>query len=95
MLNEGLHVSDISGVIMLRPTSSPIIYMQQLGRALSVGHNSEPIVFDIVNNVKCYDAINEIYDEVKKSIKKPHDIPNDNKTLGSNDEDIDLSLIHI
>jgi len=29
---------------MLRPTSSPIIYMQQLGRALSVGHNSEPIV---------------------------------------------------
>ena len=93
MLNEGLHVSDISGVIMLRPTSSPIIYMQQLGRALSVGHNSEPIVFDIVNNVKCYDAINEIYDEVKKSIKKPHDIPNDNKTLGSNDEDIDQSVL--
>lgn len=93
ILNEGLHVSDISGVIMLRPTSSPIIYMQQLGRALSVGHNSEPIVFDIVNNVKCYDAINEIYDEVKKSIKKPHDIPNDNKTLGSNDEDIDQSVL--
>ena len=93
MLNEGLHVSDISGVIMLRPTSSPIIYMQQLGRALSVGHNSEPIVFDIVNNVKCYDAINEIYDEVKKLIKKPHDIPNDNKTLGSNDEDIDQSIL--
>ena len=93
MLNEGLHVSDISGVIMLRPTSSPIIYMQQLGRALSVGHNSEPIVFDIVNNVKCYDAISEIYDEVKKLIKKPHDIPNDNGTFGTDDEDLDQSVL--
>jgi len=93
MLNEGLHVSDISGVIMLRPTSSPIIYMQQLGRALSVGHNSEPIVFDIVNNVKCYDAISEIYDEVKKLIKKPHDIPNDNGTFESDNDELDQSVL--
>lgn len=93
MLNEGLHVSDISGVIMLRPTSSPIIYMQQLGRALSVGHNSEPIVFDIVNNVKCYDAISEIYDEVKKLIKKPNDIPSENGSFGDDDEDIDKSVL--
>jgi superfamily II DNA or RNA helicase len=27
-LNEGLHVKDIDGVIMLRPTTSPIIYLQ-------------------------------------------------------------------
>lgn len=35
MLNEGVHVKDIDGVILLRPTVSPIIYMQQIGRALS------------------------------------------------------------
>ena len=35
MLNEGVHVEDISGVILFRPTVSPIIYKQQIGRALS------------------------------------------------------------
>lgn len=38
MLNEGIHVPDISGVILLRPTVSPIVYKQQIGRALSAGH---------------------------------------------------------
>lgn len=48
-LNEGLHVKGIDGVIMLRPTTSPIIYLQQMGRALAVG-NKEPLIFDMVNN---------------------------------------------
>lgn len=68
MLNEGVHVEDIDGVIMLRPTISPIVYMQQLGRALSVGHNAHPIIFDIVNNINCHKSIYEVYDEVKKKI---------------------------
>ena len=51
MLNEGLHVEDISGVIMARPTDSRIIYLQQLGRALSSDTSREiTIVFDLVNN---------------------------------------------
>ena len=33
MLNEGVHVDDLSGVILFRPTISPIIYKQQIGRA--------------------------------------------------------------
>ncbi len=33
MLNEGVHVAGISGVILFRPTVSPIIYKQQIGRA--------------------------------------------------------------
>ncbi|MDY8021212.1 Helicase associated domain protein [Paenibacillus polymyxa] len=49
MLNEGLHVEDVAGVICLRPTTSPIIYYQQIGRALQVG-SKEPFVFDFVNN---------------------------------------------
>ena len=68
MLNEGVHVEDVDGVIMLRPTISPIIYLQQLGRALSVGHNAHPIVFDIVNNINCNKSIYEVYDEVKKKV---------------------------
>lgn len=31
MLNEGIHVDDVDGVILLRPTVSPIIYMQLIG----------------------------------------------------------------
>lgn len=51
MLNEGLHVEDISGAIMLRPTESRIIYLQQLGRVLSSDPSREkPIIFDLVNN---------------------------------------------
>lgn len=37
MLNEGIHVPDIDGVILMRPTVSPVIYKQQIGRALTVG----------------------------------------------------------
>ena len=35
MLNEGIHVDNVSGVILLRPTVSPIVFKQQIGRALS------------------------------------------------------------
>ncbi len=67
MLNEGIHVPNIDGVIMLRPTNSPIIYKQQLGRALSVGHNSNPLVFDIVNNVQSCEMISHFYKELRET----------------------------
>ena len=51
MLNEGKHIKDIDGVIMLRPTSSMIVFLQQLGRALSVGGGTTPKVFDLVSNL--------------------------------------------
>ena len=50
--NEGVHLKDISGVIMMRQTLSPIVFLQQLGRALSAGHKGErPIIFDFVSNI--------------------------------------------
>ena len=52
MLNEGVHVDDVSGVILFRPTVSPIIYKQQIGRALAAGKNNIPVIFDIVNNIE-------------------------------------------
>ncbi|WP_395075723.1 Helicase associated domain protein [Flavobacterium sp.] len=50
-LNEGLHLSNIDGVLFVRPTKSHIIYNQQLGRCLS-SKGKQPIVFDLVNNFK-------------------------------------------
>ena len=34
MFNEGLDVPEIDTVLMLRPTESPVVFLQQLGRGL-------------------------------------------------------------
>jgi len=68
MLNEGIHVDDISGVILFRPTVSPIVYKQQIGRALSAGKTAEPVIFDIVNNFENLYSIHAIEDEMKAAV---------------------------
>lgn len=50
-LNEGVHIEGVGGVVMVRATSSPTIFQQQLGRALDAGRSKNPLVFDLVNNV--------------------------------------------
>lgn len=50
MLNEGLHINNLDGVILLRPTVSPIIYYQQIGRTIDAGRKENPLVLDFVNN---------------------------------------------
>lgn len=64
MLNEGVHVEKIDGVILFRPTVSPIIYKQQIGRALSASKDKEPIIFDIVNNIENLYSIGTIEQEM-------------------------------
>ena len=66
MLNEGVHVDDVDGVILLRPTVSPIIYLQQIGRALSAGSGKTPVIFDLVNNfdsLSCIDCLKKEMEE--------------------------------
>ncbi|MBQ8076563.1 MAG: Helicase associated domain protein [Oscillospiraceae bacterium] len=67
-LNEGIHVSDINGVILFRPTISPIIYKQQIGRALTAGSVNVPVIFDVVNNFENLYSIGEIEEEMKAAI---------------------------
>ncbi|MBR5087973.1 MAG: Helicase associated domain protein, partial [Ruminiclostridium sp.] len=67
-LNEGVHIEDISGVILMRPTVSPIIYKQQIGRALSASKSKEPIIFDIVNNIENLYSIDSIKEEMQVAI---------------------------
>ena len=68
MLNEGVHVDNISGVILFRPTVSPIIYKQQIGRALSASKTKDPIIFDIVNNIENLASIDTIQKEMRIAI---------------------------
>jgi superfamily II DNA or RNA helicase len=62
MLNEGLHVNEVSGVVLLRPTESPNIFYQQIGRCLKVGGNHAPVIFDLVNNFRSIHTGNFMYD---------------------------------
>ena len=50
MYNEGLHAPGVNTIIMLRRTSSPTVFYQQIGRALHVGEANDPIIFDLVSN---------------------------------------------
>ena len=67
-LNEGIHVDDVAGVILLRPTVSPIIYKQQIGRALSASSTKNPVIFDIVNNFESLYSIGSLEEEMRAAI---------------------------
>lgn len=69
MLNEGVHAKNIDGVILLRPTTSPTIYYQQIGRALHVSSEASPLIFDFVNNSETIQSSTFI-ESLKKSAKK-------------------------
>ena len=68
MLNEGIHVEGISGVILFRPTISPIIYKQQIGRALTAGDNSAPLILDVVNNFEGLCSIAGLQGEMQEAV---------------------------
>ena len=64
-LNEGIHVENVSGVILLRPTVSPIIYKQQIGRALAAGKHGSAVIFDVVLNIENLYSIGAIEEEMQ------------------------------
>ncbi len=68
MLNEGYHINDLNGVIMMRPTYSPTIYAQQIGRALTVKDEDgkEPLIIDLVNNLDSIKIIEDLYERLRQ-----------------------------
>ena len=68
MLNGGVHVEGISGVILFRPTISPIIYKQQIGRALTAVDNSAPLILDVVNNFEGLCSIAGLQSEMQEAV---------------------------
>lgn len=71
ILNEGVHVDGIDGVFLLRRTKSPIIYFQQIGRALSFsGRHKQIKIFDLVNNFGNHSAIESVYMEFQEEMKR-------------------------
>ena len=51
ILNEGVDIVEVNQVIMLRPTQSPIVFIQQLGRGLRKAYGKEYVVIlDFIGN---------------------------------------------
>ena len=70
MLNEGIHVSGVNCVMLLRDTESPVLFFQQVGRCLTINQENEPVILDMVNNfnnirvnefVRDYDLEKQLY----------------------------------
>jgi len=53
IFNEGVDIPQINQVIMLRPTQSPIVFVQQLGRGLRKAEDKEfVVIIDFIGNYK-------------------------------------------
>lgn len=92
MLNEGLHIKDISGVLMLRTTQSNLIYLQQLGRLLEAGNMDKYLlVFDFVNNFSCVNDGVGLLREIKDAIAREKESDPDFDDSGF--EDIDTYFV--
>lgn len=51
--NEGIDIPEVNQIIMLRPTTSPIVFIQQLGRGLRKREDKEFLVaIDFIGNYK-------------------------------------------
>ena len=65
--NEGIHAPNVDGVIMGRGTSSDIVFFEQLGRALAVNRNNNPVIIDLAGN---YTYMNELDNNIKDRVKE-------------------------
>ena len=58
MFNEGIDIPDVSTILMLRPTDSLTIFIQQIGRGLRLSDNKEYLkVLDFIGNYRTSDII--------------------------------------
>ena len=89
MLNEGIHIDGVDGVILLRPTVSPIIYKQQIGRALAAGKRKTPIIFDIVINIENLFSIGAIEEEFRETVFSYRALGQEDKIVLENFQIID------
>lgn len=88
-LNEGLHLDIIHGCILLRTTTSNIIYYQQIGRAIDAGCTQKRIILDLVSNFNSLKSFN-LKDELNKKV-----IERQSGRFSECSEDFDVEEFHI
>ena len=91
MLNEGLHLENISGVLLLRPTRSMIVFLQQIGRAIEANNTNTPVIIDAVNNFNSAGQGMKLLGEIKEAVAKEKE--SNPKFDDSRFEDIDTFFV--
>ena len=92
MLNEGLHIKNISGVLMLRTTQSNLIYLQQLGRLVDADNiDKYLLVFDFVNNFSSVKDGIGLLKEIKDAVAREKE--SDSNYDDSGFDDIDTFFV--
>lgn len=91
MLNEGLHLENISGVLLLRPTRSMIVFLQQIGRAIEANNANTPVIIDAVNNFSSAGQGMKLLGEIKEAVAREKE--NDPKFDDSGFADIDTFFV--
>lgn len=84
LISEGFDVPDCDGVILLRPTQSLTVFLQQVGRALRPQENKTAIILDHVSNFKHHGLPDQERDwslESKKVLKKKKQIDDENLNI--------------
>lgn len=83
MLNEGIHIPRVNAVMLLRTTSSKIIYLQQIGRCLTAANTERPVILDMVDNITTTNLVHDIregYDWYEHQQLKDDEEPRDRTT---------------
>lgn len=88
-LNEGLHLDVIHGCILLRTTTSNIIYYQQIGRAIDAGCDQKRVILDLVSNFNSLKTFN-LKDELNEKI-----IERQNGKFSECSEEFDIEEFHV
>lgn len=71
LISMGFDMPDIGCVMMLRPTQSASLYIQQSGRALRYKPNKRAIIIDMVGNYNRFQLPDESYEwSLSQSVKK-------------------------
>ena len=65
MLNEGVHIPDVTAAIFMRRTDSDTLFKQQLGRLMDAASTHETVVFDMVDNI-----FNRNIQNIKESVER-------------------------
>lgn len=80
MFNEGVDIAPVDMVMFLRPTESPVVFLQQLGRGLRL-HPDKPAltVLDFIGNYEKAGRVISILSEGRSSVSRdsygPRDLP--------------------
>ena len=62
--DDAVHTENISGVILIRPTTSPAAFRRQIRFALSASEAKTPLIFDIVGNIENLFSIESLKEEM-------------------------------